>query len=73
MKKAKFIKNWRMLSLTIPKDADYIDVVTTDKFPLGSILIRFKNTGLYALLNNGAISSCNQSEAEQYVKAMGMK
>ena len=28
MEKAKSIKNWRMLSLTIPKDADYIDVVT---------------------------------------------
>ena len=70
MEKAKSIKNWRILSLTIPKDAVYIDVVTTDKFPLGSILIRFKNTGLYALLNNGAISSCNQEEAEKYVKAM---
>ena len=60
----------KMLTATIPEGATVIDAVCTDKYPLGAVLVRFDATGLYALVSAGAVSSCSQLEAADYVKEM---
>lgn len=62
-----------ILSATTPAGATVIDAVCTDKYPLGAVLVRFDATGLYALVSAGAVSSCDQREAENYVKGLEAK
>ena len=70
MKKCTTYKSYKLLSPTIPEGSEVVDIVTTDSRLLGSVLIRYKATGEYALLNAGAISTCDQTEAAEYVAGM---
>lgn len=58
-----------MLANIIPANAKAIDTVTTDKCPLGAVLIQYDN-GNYALLNASRVMTCDQAEAKAYVNAM---
>ena len=68
MKKSNFTA--KHLSLTIPKRFTVIDTVTTDKNPIGSILLQHEKTGLYCLYNAGIEMSCSQREAREYVEKL---
>ena len=64
MKKSHFAV--RMLTLTVPAGSRVIGAVSTDKFPLGAVLVKFDATGLYGLVSNGVFNTCDQREAREY-------
>lgn len=64
MKKSHF--SVRMLTLTVPAGSRVIDAVSTDEFPLGAVLVKFNATGLYGLVTNGVLYTCDQREAREY-------
>ena len=51
-------------SFPLPEGFTVIAPVTTDKFPIGAILLR-NQAGFYWLWSGGTISSCNQREAAE--------
>lgn len=59
-----------LLTNTIPAGARAIGSVTTEKFPLGAVLVQFKATGLYALVSAGAVNTCDQRVAREYVATL---
>ena len=56
------------LATTFPKGFIVIDAVITDKFPLGTILMRNTQTNIYTLYSDNTFTSCDQLEAKQYEK-----
>lgn len=60
----------KLLTCTIPAGARAIDSVVTEKFPLGAVLVQFEATGLYALVSAGAVNTCDQRVAREYVATL---
>ena len=59
-----------LLTNTIPAGARVIDSVVTEKFPLGAVLVQFEAAGLYALVSAGAVNTCDQRVAREYVATL---
>lgn len=66
----KSLLSTKMLSPVLPAGARVIDSVVTEKFPLGAVLVQFEATGLYALVSAGAVSTCDQRVAREYVATL---
>lgn len=57
-------------TMPLPEGFSVIAPVTTEKFPIGAILLR-NQAGFYWLWSGGVISSCDQREAAQFVAKHG--
>lgn len=66
----KSLLSTKMLSPVLPAGARVIDSVVTEKFPLGAVLVQFEATGLYALVSAGAVNTCDQRVAREYVATL---
>lgn len=56
----------RMLTMPVPAGSRVIGAVFNDKFPMGAVLVKFDETGLYGFVSNGVLNTCDQREARQY-------
>lgn len=64
---------YKMLANIIPAHATVISSVSTAKFPIGAVLVRFDNTGIYALVGGGGmIASCDQNKARAIAESLSL-
>lgn len=65
MKKQKW--SWKLTTLTIPQGAEVVceNAVSEDGITFGGALVRFKATGMFALVKAGTVQTCDQREAKK--------
>lgn len=65
MKKQNY--SWKLTTLTIPDGAEVVceNAVSADDTGIGGALVRFKSMGIYAIINDGVIRTCDQRAAHK--------
>ena len=69
MEKFKFSPALLTGDMPLPNGFTLIGPVTTDRFPIGAILLR-NDAGLFWLWSGGSLSGCDQDEASRYYYEM---
>lgn len=66
MKKLNY--SWKFTTTIIPNDAEVVceNAVSADDTGIGGALVKFKSTGIYAIINAGVIKTCDQRAAQKF-------
>lgn len=65
MKKLNY--SWKFTTNFIPDGAEVVceNAVSADDTGIGGALVRIKSTGIYVIVNDGVIRTCDQQKAKQ--------
>ena len=65
MKKLNY--SWKFTTNFIPDNAEVVceNAVSADDTGIGGALVKFKSTGLYAIINDVVIKTCDQHAAQK--------